>query len=68
VLRLRAVEVPLEWIENLVYFRGDAYAPPHVPRSCAFWDIAYIQNIQERFFFRRFYGLRLVAGALTRHL
>ena len=54
MLRLGAAKVPLERVEHLIYFAGDACATPHMSRSCVFWDVGCIQNTQERFFFRHF--------------
>src|SRR5713101_289486 len=54
VLCLGAAKMPLERVEHLIYFAWDACATPHVSRSCAFWDVGYIQNTQERFVFQGF--------------
>ena len=54
VLGLGTLEMPLEWVEHLIYLARDAYATPHVLCSCLCWDVGDSQNTQERVFFQEF--------------
>jgi hypothetical protein len=51
---LGTAKMLLERVQRLIDFAGDACGTPHVSRSCAFWDVGYIQNTQERFVFQGF--------------
>src|SRR5207247_4535497 len=51
---LDTAKMLLERVQRLIYFAWDACGTPHVSRSCAFWDVGYIQNTQERFVFQGF--------------
>ena len=68
VLGLDTTEMPLEWVEYLIYLARDACATPHVSRSCRFWDVGDIQNTQKHFFFQGFSRVgSCLEGVFTRH-
>jgi hypothetical protein len=67
VLRLGTTEVPLEPGRETGIGCGGHVCDFHVSCSWAFWSVVCMQNIQERFFCRRFQRFHTVSMALARH-